>query len=142
MRCQPSFYVKVFALFYIYLYLTKTKRFISYPYIILRLLKIHKGSYYMERTDIEVKRLLEKILSILKLANSKAILQEKEEILKNKTKRKIYELCDRKHTVNDIASELKTTQPNVSYHLSSLLESGLVLYDELGGKRYYFKSLE
>lgn len=96
----------------------------------------------MERKDIETKRLLEKILSILKLANSKAILQEKEEILENKTKRKIYELCDGKHTVSDIASELKTTQPNVSYHLSSLLESGLVLYDELAGKRYYFKSLE
>lgn len=96
----------------------------------------------MERTDIEVKHLLEKILSILKLAHSKAILREKEEVLKNKTKRKIYELCDRKHTVSDIASELKITQPNVSYHLSSLLESGLVLYDELGGKRYYFKSLE
>lgn len=96
----------------------------------------------MERRDIETKRLLEKILCILKLANSKIILQEKEEILKNKTKRKIYELCDGRHTVSDIASELKTTQPNASYHLSSLLESGLVLYDELGGKRYYFKSLE
>lgn len=96
----------------------------------------------MERRDIETKRLLEKILSVLKLANSKIILQEKGEILKNKTKRKIYELCDGKHSVSDIASELNTTQPNVSYHLSSLLESGLVLYDELGGKRYYFKSLE
>jgi DNA-binding transcriptional ArsR family regulator len=96
----------------------------------------------LERRDIETKRLLEKILSILKLANSEAILQEKERILENETKRKIYELCDGKHTVNDIASELKTTQPNVSYHLSSLLESGLVLFDELGGKRYYFKSLE
>lgn len=96
----------------------------------------------MERKEIETKRLLEKILSILKLANSEAILQEKEKILENETKRKIYELCDGKHTVTDIASELNTTQPNVSYHLSSLLESGLVLYDELAGKRYYFKSLE
>jgi DNA-binding transcriptional ArsR family regulator len=96
----------------------------------------------LERKDIETRRLLEKILSVLKLSNSKAIRQEKEEILKNEIKRKIYELCDGKHTVNDIALELKVTQPNVSYHLSSLLESGLVLYDELGGKRYYFKSLE
>lgn len=96
----------------------------------------------MERKDIETKHLLQKILSVLKLANSKAILREKEEILKNKTKRKVYELCDGNHTVSDIVSELNLTQPNVSYHLSSLLESGLVLYDELGGKRYYFKSLE
>lgn len=96
----------------------------------------------MERDNIQVKRLLEKILCVLKLANNKLILQEKNNILQNETKRKIYELCDGKHTVSDISSELKTTQPNVSYHLSSLLESGLVLYDDLGGKRYYFKSLE
>jgi len=96
----------------------------------------------LERERIETKRLLEKILCVLKLANNKAILKQKDTILRNETKRKIYELCDGKHTVSDIASELKTTQPNVSYHLSSLLESGLVLYDELGGKRYYFKSLE
>ena len=96
----------------------------------------------MERERIETRRLLEKILCVLKIANNKVILKEKDEILKNETKRKIYELCDGKHTVSDIASGLNTTQPNVSYHLSSLLESGLVLYDELGGKRYYFKSLE
>ena len=96
----------------------------------------------VERGNIETKRLLEKILCVLKLANNKVILREKDKILRNETKRRIYELCDGKHTVSDIASELNTTQPNVSYHLSSLLESGLVLFDELGGKRYYFKSLE
>lgn len=96
----------------------------------------------MERRNIESRRLLEKILCVLKLANSKAIIREKNSILKNETKRRIYELCDGKHTVGDIAEEIGTTQPNVSYHLSSLLESGLVLYEEIGGKRYYFKSLE
>jgi len=97
---------------------------------------------HLERRGIESKRLLEKILCVLKLANNKALLREKDKILKNETKRQIYELCDGKHTVSDIASDLDTSQPNVSYHLSSLLESGLVLYDEVGGKRYYFKSLE
>jgi len=92
--------------------------------------------------NVDTKRLLEKILCVLKLANYKTIMKEKENILKNKTKRRIYELCDGKHTVMDIARELKTTQPNVSYHLSTLLESGLVLYEDVGGKRYYFKSLE
>jgi predicted transcriptional regulator len=103
---------------------------------------IKEVNLQLKRENIETKRLLEKILCVLKLANNKTLLQGKNKILKNETKRKIYELCDGKHTVNDIASELNTTQPNVSYHLSSLLESGLVLYDELGGKRYYFKSLE
>jgi len=96
----------------------------------------------LERESIETRRLLEKILSVLKLAHSRTILAEKRQILKNETKRRIYELCDGKRTVSELASELNTTQPNVSYHLASLLESGLVLFDEIGGKRYYYKSLE
>lgn len=90
----------------------------------------------------DVKRLLEKVLAILKMANSEKILKNKESLLQNETKRKIYELCDGKHTVKDIVVELSLTQPNVSYHLSSLLESGLVLYDDIGGNRYYIKTLE
>ena len=69
-------------------------------------------------------------------------MKAKDSIQKTETKKKIYELCDNKHTVGDIASELMTTQPNVSQHLSGLLELGLVLYEEKGGKKYYFKSLE
>jgi len=90
----------------------------------------------------DMKHLLEKVLAVLKLANSEKILKNKESLLQNETKRKIYELCDGKHTVKDIVSALGTTQPNVSYHLSSLLESGLVLYEDIGGNRYYFKTLE
>ena len=96
----------------------------------------------MERRYVETNRLLEKILCVLKLANNNTILKQKDRILKNVNRRKIYELCDGKHTVNELATELKMAQPNVSYHLSSLLESGLVLYEDLGGRRYYFKSLE
>ena len=92
--------------------------------------------------EMDNRRLLEKILCVLKLAHSKTIVRQKETILKNKTKRAIYNSCDGKRTVTDIAKELKTTQPNVSYHLSSLLEAGLILYENVGGKRYYFKSLE
>ncbi len=89
-----------------------------------------------------IKRLLEKTLAVLKLVNSEKVLKNKENILQNETKRKIYDLCDGKRTVKDIVSVLTTTQPNVSYHLSSLLESGLVLYEDVGGNRYYFKTLE
>jgi DNA-binding transcriptional ArsR family regulator len=107
------------------------------------MLKINKLVVLLEK-DLETKQLLQKILSVLKLSHSEAIQREKELILKGQesTKRKIYDLCDGKRTVNDIASALGQTQPNVSQHLASLLESGLVLYDELGGKKYYFKSLE
>jgi DNA-binding transcriptional ArsR family regulator len=89
-----------------------------------------------------IRRLLEKTLAVLKLVNSEKVLKNKEYLLQNETKRKIYDLCDGKHTVKDIVSALGTTQPNVSYHLSSLLESGLVLYEDVGGNRFYFKTLE
>lgn len=94
--------------------------------------------------DLEIKQLLRQILSVLKLANSETLQKEKEFILRGpeSTKRKIYDLCDGKRTVGDIASILNQTQPNVSQHLASLLESGLLLYRDEGGKRYYFKSLE
>lgn len=90
----------------------------------------------------DMKKMLERILAILKLANNEKILKSKEILLENETKRKIYGLCDGRHTVKDIVSTLGTTQPNISYHLSSLLESGLVLYEDVGGKRYYSKTLE
>jgi DNA-binding transcriptional ArsR family regulator len=90
----------------------------------------------------KVRLLLEKVLSIIKLANIEKVLKMKENLLKNETKRRIYELCDGRHTVRDIVSESGTTQPNVSYHLSTLLESGLVLFEDIGGNRYYFKTLE
>lgn len=96
----------------------------------------------MAQTDIETRQLLQKILSVLKLANIESIMKAKDAVLKSETKKKIYDLCDGKHTVGDIAAELATTQPNVSQHLSSLLELGLVLYEEKSGKKYYFKSLE
>lgn len=90
----------------------------------------------------DMKQLLAKILAVLKLADNENIIKTKDSLLQNETKRKIYELCDGKHTVKDIVSALGTTQPNVSYHLSSLLESGLVLYEDIGGNRYYSKTLE
>lgn len=96
----------------------------------------------MNGIELENKQLLEKILAVLKIAFNAQISEEKEQILKNETKRQVYDLCDGKHTVSEIAMELGTSQPNVSQHLSSLLESGLVLYDEVGGRRFYFKSLE
>ena len=96
----------------------------------------------MASNDSESQKLLQKILSVLKLVNAESIEKAKKEILKSDMKKKIYDLCDGKHTVSDIAVELSTTQPNVSQHLSGLTESGLVLYDEKGGKKFYFKTLE
>ena len=91
---------------------------------------------------IAVKKLLEKILAVTKLANYEKIVNSKAELLKNPTKRQVYELCDGKHTAGDIVAELGTTQQNISYHLISLLDSGLVTYENLDKNRYYSRTLE
>lgn len=91
---------------------------------------------------LEIKGTLNRFFALYKLINSEKIKEKKENILKSKTKRRIYELCDGQHTVTDITNELNLSQPNVSYHLSTLLESGLVSYVEEGGTRFYFKTLE
>ena len=90
----------------------------------------------------DVKKLLEKIFAVIKLVNSEKIAEARSNLLKNKNKKQIYDLCDGKHTVTDIVKALGTTQPTVSYHLSSLLEAGLVSYEDVSGNRYYTKTLE
>lgn len=90
----------------------------------------------------KVRLLLEKVLALLKLTNAEKIVETKEKLLQNETKKRIYDLCDGKHTVTDIVTALGTSQPNISYHLSSLLESGLLSYKDVGGNRYYSKTLE
>ncbi len=91
--------------------------------------------------DLRTQQLLQQILAVLKLAHNEAIQEQKEKILRSagSSKRKVYEACDGKRTVNEIALEATVSQPNASQHLASLYESGLVLYEEHGGKRYYFK---
>ncbi|MFQ5884596.1 MAG: ArsR/SmtB family transcription factor [Thermoplasmata archaeon] len=89
-----------------------------------------------------VRTLVEKILHVLKIVNAEKIQKTKESLLRSDMKRKIYELCDGRHTVKDMTSRLKTTPPNVSYHLSTLLESGFVRYEDIAGKRFYSKTLE
>ncbi len=98
-----------------------------------------------DELDVEMKKtrmLLEKVLAILKLTNMGKIQEAKTNLLQNQTKQKIYDLCDGRHTVKEIVTALKTSQSNVSYHLSSLLESGLVAFEDVGGKRFYSKILE
>lgn len=98
-----------------------------------------------DELNVEVRKsrlLQEKILAILKLVNMEKVQKVKASLLQNETKRKIYDLCDGRHTVKEMVTALKTSQPNVSYHLSSLLESGLVAFEEVGGRRFYSKILE
>jgi DNA-binding transcriptional ArsR family regulator len=63
-------------------------------------------------------------------------------------RRKIFDLCDNKKTVTQIAQAafpgepVEKSQPKVSYHLGILEESELVGYRDDKGNRYYYKKKE
>lgn len=81
-------------------------------------------------------------LSLFKLINEDKIEEMKQELFKNKTRKKIYELCDEKKTPQDIAPEVGIHVKNVRNHLNKLTSAGLLSYEKDGRKRYYFKTLE
>jgi len=89
-----------------------------------------------------IRLLVEKLVALYKLSNSETLAEIKGSLLRNEMKRKIYDICDGKKSVKDIAVALSITQPNVSYHLASLVEAGLVHFEERNGNRYYHKTLE
>jgi len=72
---------------------------------------------------------------MFKALNAKELSQTKEEILKHEIRRKIYDLCDGRLTVNEIAERFKETRQNVTYHLSVLNSTGLVSFKEDGRER-------
>ena len=93
----------------------------------------------------EVRGLVRQLLAAYKLVNRDAIEKGRESVLKDKTRKRIFDLCDKKHAVNQMAQAvfpekpLTTSQPAVSYHLSILEDYGLVAYVDKGGQRYYYK---
>jgi len=63
-------------------------------------------------------------------------------------RKKIFDLCDGKRTVTQIAQEtfkeepIKKSQPKVSYHLAILEDFDLVDHSDDKGERFYFKKRE
>lgn len=93
----------------------------------------------------EISELIRTHLTLFKLLNAKAIEDARSKILKLDVRKKIFDLCDNKRTVTQIAQELfpgdpaKKSLPKVSHHLAILEEYGLVGYRNEKGERYYIK---
>lgn len=76
----------------------------------------------------EISKKLDAMLSIMKIAFADNIEAVKERSLsRSEIKKKIYELCDGRHIVNDIAGELRKSTMYVRVYLATLEEEGLVL---------------
>lgn len=95
-----------------------------------------------------IRNLINTQLTLFRLLNSKAIEDARGEILKLAIRKKVFDLCDNKRTVTQIAQEafqgepIEKSQPKVSYHLAILEEYGLVTHRDEKSVRYYFKTRE
>jgi len=81
---------------------------------------------------------LDEITTLLHIGQSNSILEAKTSLLENSPLRKmIYELCDGKHTVSDIAKTLGKSMSSTSQAISGLLEAKLIAEERKGTQKYY-----
>jgi len=94
----------------------------------------------------EIRKLISANLTMFKVLNAESIEEARDKVLKLDIRKKIYDMCDNKKSVTQIAQEVFTgestekSQPKVSYHLAILEEYGLVAYRDEKGVRYYYKT--
>lgn len=97
----------------------------------------------MKKQDIQeltsLKNVMERLLALYKLTHLDEIKEAKKQVLSNKTRNKVYRLCDAKKGVTEIARVLKLSQPAITHHLQELYDLGLVSYETRGGKKYFLK---
>lgn len=83
---------------------------------------------------------LDELLSITKMSQKTSIDQTKVTLLeKSPFRRQVYNLCDGKHTVSDIAQGVGKSISQVSQAISQLQEVGLISERRRGPNKYYGK---
>jgi len=81
---------------------------------------------------------LDEITTVLHLGQAASIKDTKKFLLeKFPLGSKVYELCDGKHTVSDIAKSLGKSMPSISQATSNLISEKLITEDKVGNKKYY-----
>jgi DNA-binding MarR family transcriptional regulator len=88
----------------------------------------------------EISAKLDILISIMKIGQAHSI-----EILKNnmsKFELEVYQLCDGKKTVSDIADALGKKIQQVSSYIDTLEKKGLVRHRRIGKNKYYMKTIE
>lgn len=88
----------------------------------------------------EISAKLSDVISLLKLGQKSAIEVSKSRLLASKLRSSIYNMCDGKSIVSEIAKELGKPQPLVSRYLKELVEGGLVKPERKGNSIFYTKT--
>lgn len=96
----------------------------------------------------EIRMLINSGLATYKLLNYKAIEDAQKKVLEVDIRKKIYDNCDGKRSVAQIAQTIfpnepiEKSQPKVSYHLAILEDYGLVKSRDVKGSHYYSRKRE
>jgi len=87
----------------------------------------------------EISSKLSDIVSLLKLGQKSTIEMSKTRLLASDLRSSVYNLCDGKHTVTQIAGDLKKPQPLISRYLKDLEAGGLIKSKRKGKQVFYAK---
>jgi len=87
----------------------------------------------------EISSKLDDVVSLLKLGQKSTIEMAKNRLLASSLRSNIYNLCDGRHTVTQIAEELGKSQPMISRYLKELEDGGLIRSQRRGNRVYYDK---
>ncbi|MGB9756164.1 MAG: ArsR/SmtB family transcription factor [Candidatus Bathyarchaeales archaeon] len=87
----------------------------------------------------EISSKLSDIISLLKLGQKSTIETAKSRLLASSLRSRVYNLCDGKRTVSQIAKELGKPQPLISRYLKDLEDGGLIKPERKGNSIFYIK---
>ena len=87
----------------------------------------------------EISSKLDDVISLLRLGQKSTIEMAKNRLLASSLRSKVYNLCDGRHTVTEIAEELGKSQPLISRYLKELEDGDLIRSDRRGKRVFYDK---
>lgn len=91
---------------------------------------------------VENRNLLAELVALMRVLQKGAIESEKNRLLGgSKIRKGVYDLCDGKHTVLEIARMLHKKQPQISRAISDLCIAGLVRESRRGKEKLYLRIL-
>ena len=101
--------------------------------------KLIKILQVLNKIDNKLAR-LDDIFNMLKMGQKSSIDQTKATLLGRSPLRKtIYNLCDGRHTVTDIAESLGKSMSLVSQSITQLQSAGLIIEKRKGKRKFYNK---
>jgi DNA-binding transcriptional ArsR family regulator len=88
----------------------------------------------------EISAKLDRLISITELAQKRELELLKDKVMgKSEVRRDIYDLCDGKRTVKEIANVLGKSIQHVSIEIAELEKTGIVGVRKIGKEKYYYK---